>query len=602
MVVGGSVTGSIDETAKDEDWFRVELVGGQRYRIDLRAWWSEHGTLFDPYLHGVYDSDGRRISGTWDDNGGYGRESHLTFTPSADGTYYIAAGAYYTGIGGSVWTGSYRLFVEAPVDHESAGTDTDGTVAVGDSTVGEIDYQDDRDWFAVELEAGGVYRIDIKGSWSDQQGTLHDPYLSLQDPRLYGIYDANGNLIPDTQDEDGGYVQDSLLTFTAKADGTHYIAAGTDRSEIGTYEVFVTQVGVVTPDDHTADTGTSGTVAVGSAADGEINHVGDRDWYAVELEAGKTYRIDLEGADTDGLTLYDPYFYGIHDADGNRIEGTEDDHDGYQLNSRVLFVPEADGTYYMAAGADHSYMGTYRLGITEIVPDLAAGTGTSGRVEVGGYVAGLIEHGGDEDWYAVTLEGDTTYRIDLEGSQTGGGTIFNPEITGIYNQLGNYMHETVENGRGVRFNDRVFFTPSFGATYFIGATAFRGEMGTYRLSVREGRDDYAAGTDTSGTVAVGGSATGEIDFQGDRDWFAVELEAGGVYKDPAQWGSGGPRDDSVAQASRRLRFGRQPDRWHGGRQRTAHQPRHLPRGCRWNPLHRRRQLSRRLYRSLLAFR
>ena len=530
VVVGGSVTGRV-ETEGDQDWFRVELVGGQRYRIDLRGWWSEQGTLFDSYLHGIYDSDGRLIPGTQDDGDGYGRDSHATFTPAADGTYYIAAGAHIVGLpGGSVYTGSYRLFVEVPVDDHSAGTDTDGTVAVGASTVGEIDYQYDRDWFAVELEAGTVYRIDIKGSWSDRHGTLHDPYLSLQDPRLYGIHDANGDLIAGTQDEDGGYVQDSLLTFTAEADGIYYIAAGTDRSELGTYKVFVTQVAVVTPDDHSADTGTRGTVAVGGTTDGEINHVGDRDWYTVALQAGKTYRIDLEGADTDGGTLHDPYFYGIHDANGTLIDGTEDDHDGRGLNSRILFVPDADGAYYLAAGADKSYMGTYRLGVTETVPDLAADTGTSGRVTVGGYVDGLIEHGGDQDWYAVTLEGGRTYRIDLEGSGTGRGTIFNPKITGIYNLLGNYMPGTEDYGSGVRFNDRVFFTPSFGATYFIGATAFGPEFGTYRLSVREGRDDYAATTDTSATVPVGGSATGEIDFQGDRDWFAVELEAGGVYK------------------------------------------------------------------------
>ncbi|MEM8849728.1 MAG: hypothetical protein AAGE03_06795 [Pseudomonadota bacterium] len=54
-------------------------------------------------------------------------------------------------------------------------------------------------------------------------------------------------------------------------------------------------------------------------------------------------------------------------------------------------------------------------------------------------------------------------------------------------------------------------------------------------------DDFADRPDGAGRLEIGGSATGRIDFseaydpislglnQGDRDWFAVDLEAGGVY-------------------------------------------------------------------------
>ena len=39
-------------------------------------------------------------------------------------------------------------------------------------------------------------------------------------------------------------------------------------------------------------------------------------------------------------------------------------------------------------------------------------------------------------------------------------------------------------------------------------------------------EDRSANIQTSGGVAVGGTAIGEIDTVGDRDWFAVELVAG----------------------------------------------------------------------------
>ncbi len=48
----------------------------------------------------------------------------------------------------------------------------------------------------------------------------------------------------------------------------------------------------------------------------------------------------------------------------------------------------------------------------------------------------------------------------------------------------------------------------------------------------ESDDDYAGDTSTTGTVAVGGFATGRIeaDARADRDWFAVELLAGVEYR------------------------------------------------------------------------
>ena len=56
--------------------------------------------------------------------------------------------------------------------------------------------------------------------------------------------------------------------------------------------------------------------------------------------------------------------------------------------------------------------------------------------------------------------------------------------------------------------------------------------GAYTLSVVESAavlrpdDDFEATTGTTGMVAVGGSATGEINYPNDRDWFRVTLEAG----------------------------------------------------------------------------
>ena len=116
-------------------------------------------------------------------------------------------------------------------------------------------------------------------------------------------------------------------------------------------------------EDLPTNTSTIGRVAVGDTATGKIGSTGDRDWFAVELEEGKTYTIDLRGSPTGGGTLSDPYLRGIHDAEGNFISGTRNDDGGAGYNSQVTFTAAETGTHYIAAGA-YSGRGTYELEVT----------------------------------------------------------------------------------------------------------------------------------------------------------------------------------------------------------------------------------------------
>ena len=218
-------------------------------------------------------------------------------------------------------------------DDYSADIETAGAVTVGGIATGEIETSGDRDWFAVELEAGRTYRIDLRGSPTGD-GTLSDP-------RLYGIRDADGALISDTGNDDGGYGYNSRVTFTPTETGTYYIEAGAFRTRQGTYEVEVRDI-TPPPDDFADTTATTGTIEVGGSATGEIGAARDRDWFAVELEEGRTYRIDLRGSPTGDGTLRDPRLYGIRDADGALISGTGNDDGGHGLQQPGHLHPDRD--------------------------------------------------------------------------------------------------------------------------------------------------------------------------------------------------------------------------------------------------------------------
>ena len=356
--VGGSATGEI-EIRGDLDWFAVTLEAGQAYRIDLEGSRTNAGTLVDPYLRGVHDAAGTLIAGTTNDDGGTGGNSRLTFTAESSATYYVAAGAYEDLIG------TYKLWLsvtEVVTDDFAATTATEGTVSVGGSATGEIEIRGDVDWFAVTLEAGKSYRIDLKGSPTGD-GTLRDTYL-------YGVHDAAGTRLARTTNDGSGTGRNSQVRFTAGASATYYVAAGasegfassSDRE--GTYTLTVTELS----DDFTATTATQGTVSAGGSATGEIELIGDVDWFAVTLETGQSYRIDLEGAFTSAGTVVDPYLRGVHDAAGTLIAGTTNNDGGTKRNSRLTFAAESSATYYVAAGAAPTQTGTYTLSVTTVTP------------------------------------------------------------------------------------------------------------------------------------------------------------------------------------------------------------------------------------------
>jgi hypothetical protein len=122
-------------------------------------------------------------------------------------------------------------------------------------------------------------------------------------------------------------------------------------------------------DDYASDVSTDGSVSVGSSVAGSIEESSDADWFAVSLEAGATYQIDLKGADTGDGTLADPNLEGIYTSgkEGTSlISGTSDKDGGTGTNSRVEFIPDNTDTYYISVGAYGDTAGTYTLSVSEL--------------------------------------------------------------------------------------------------------------------------------------------------------------------------------------------------------------------------------------------
>ncbi len=242
-----------------------------------------------------------------------------------------------------------------------------------------------------------------------------------------------------------------------------------------------------------ANTTTTGQVDVGGSVTGTIGISGDGDWFKVELEAGKRYQIDMEGADTGRGDLGSPFIQLLYDADGNSIPGTRDDNSGVGFDARLIYTPGASAAYFVWVAADNGQepdTGTYTLsvivlganGVSEADTDFPRTTATTGRVEVGASATGNIDPGEDLDGFRVDLEAGKRYRFDLEGADTGRGSQADPALTlyGDSFNVSHYIDEDDDGGEGL--NSRLTYTATATGAYHLEVAGL--DPGTYTLSVR----------------------------------------------------------------------------------------------------------------------
>jgi serralysin len=270
-----------------------------------------------------------------------------------------------------------------------------------------------------------------------------------------------------------------------------------------------------------------GSVAVNTTATGNLETVGDHDWFAIALTAGQTVTIDLEGIDTLQGTLEDP-FLALYGPAGAFI--VQNDDGGSGINSQLVYTPTASGTYYIDAGAyDDDGAGTYRVAVTGAV--VAAGSVTITDVSISEGNAGTqiatftVARTGGSAAFAVDFA--TANNTAFAGSDyvaTSGTLNFG---AGVNTQT---ISVTISGDTFVEA-DETFFVNLSGATN--GATIADGQgLGTI-IDNDSNPDDFAdSWTDLSapfGAVNVGGAATGSLETTGDRDWFQVSLIAGQLY-------------------------------------------------------------------------
>ena len=501
-----------DDTATDDvDWVRVSLLANVRYHISFDVGKCPQTAV----IEGIYDSDGTAIPMT---SSSKACSASMYFTPTTKGDYYIAV----TGKGSQFvdkedvdddgrlkgtyhdrypFTGADAILVvslvvnyctgesldtlrdaltplsEPPGGDLPAGTSASGRAPIGSSVTGNIESATDRDWFRVRFNGRigeRVYWLELKGA-DTGDGTLPDPLI-------VGIYDRQGNYIPyshvvgqsKTRDNDSGYGRNAITDFTEPCAGDYFVAVAGFEGSTGSYTLSVTDI-----------TDTSTSIPVESVGES---------WF---VEWG----LDTadEGNDVDYLI-------------GNLAPGlpaTVPAHDPRNLEPTELYDTNQRGN----AGASL----LFRLGV---VPDrdyrleLRVPETTDGRPA---NVSFIVFRGhlpyydlGDVD------EGQRSflYNFWLLDDQRNGDSSMEFKAPRFYEV------------RGRTLPSRLLVGFELGEYHFDP-----GDVYTFVLTdITDSEDDYLGAEETTGTVAVGGSVTGNLEVDNDVDWFKVRLEEGKSYR------------------------------------------------------------------------
>ena len=245
----------------------------------------------------------------------------------------------------------------------------------------------------IEVEAGNLYDFDVKGQ-ADGGGTLVDPYLRF--------FDAEGNFVSEGYEE---------LFFEATKSGTFFVAV--QSWSLGTYTLDVTATPYV--DDFGDGTDTEGRIAEDETVSGTIGTPSDRDWLRIEMAPDSIYTFTLGGEAEGGGTLRDVELT-LFDEAGNWLTAA---------GSELSFSTEAGGVHFISAGSWSGSVGTYTLEVAAepYVDDFGSDAATAGAIMPGETVTGVIGAIGDEDWFAIDLEDDATYTIELRGQSSGSGSL-----------------------------------------------------------------------------------------------------------------------------------------------------------------------------------
>lgn len=506
LIPGGQVTGEL-QYKYDTDRFKITLQADAIYKVELAGTPEDQDELQVFW----FDSSGNPMDITL----AHTRSGALTatFRPSVSGDFYVDV------YGEGLWRGThgpYTLKASAALLDEIGDTAATATaLAIGAEMTASIQWQRDVDVAKLTLQAGTTYALELLVPVARADNV---PGLGLMVSGPDGVVIGRST-----------YGEEHYFSFTPATADDYFIAIAPlyNASDPAPYSLKAS----VALDDYGANAGHAGVLVLGGATAGTLEAGGgDRDWFAVALDAGSTYWFSLEGAMEYAGTLKPTNGALVKILDVNGVELATTRGDPYLTAPVLPFVPDASGTYFVEVSDPNRATGTYRLAASIGEPDdFGHDATTAGVLADGERMAGRLEVASDKDVFKLNVTAGNTYVLEFDSLPN------NDEYwaRGISFSAANGDKQDValrsahKNGTEMY---RLFEATESGDYYLSVNGKIRGEPGSYALLASSaGIDDYPADNTTTGMLAPNGQLQGTLSYVEDSDYVKLKLEAGKSY-------------------------------------------------------------------------
>lgn len=377
---GRTIRGVLDGFESiDADAYRFTGAAGQTITFTV----EDSRNFQTDYLLVVRNASGAIIAGS-----ATVPASSLTFSPPANGTYFIEVQGPY-----GLDQVEYRLTAQTGGDDYAAGPSTTGVIT--DGAVLTFSSNDEVDWMAVDLVAGQTVAL------------RYEDFASI----TMQLVNAAGEVLvwPSNAVDLVDGVRFQTVYFDAPSTGRFYIAL--QSSELATSRTVTARIFT---DDHPDAPGQAGIIALnpaGGSVTGATELGNDIDLFSLQMGFDQGFLIRATAASGQpviGLNVFNPIVQ--QSAGMGQFYGRE---------PGILFSAGAGstGTWYIEARAPGNQ--PYTINLERVADDYNTAAGQFGVVRIGGTVSGQSTFSNDIDRFAFAVAAGDIIRFDFDQTEPG---------------------------------------------------------------------------------------------------------------------------------------------------------------------------------------
>ena len=483
--IGETVNGEI-EIRDDVDVFRFDPIPGTKYEISTSL-----GSLPDSKLRvsccGYAFGDHKT-----DSDSGDGKASRLHWTAQNDSPLFITVSSE-----NESGTGDYNLTISVDEDDHSDQFQFATPLTIGENIPGTLELVDDTDMFTFYALAGQQYEFTASGPGHPNL------YLKVSRPSV-NRFSGRDFIYRVADDRDSS----NRLLWTALEEGRCYLSV----SSLGAvYDGEYTVTSRLLDDDHGSVRDFATPVSIDSTTHGSIDFVGDIDFLSFEAIAGERYEFHIESnvAHTPTLQLQN----GFREAFDLEVSEA----------GKAYWIASRTGQFNLSIAYNNAERVAYRLRLRLIVDDHGNRTSTATSIPIGSSIDGTIEYSGDNDWFEFDVTEGTRYRVELNSTADAS--------LALYSGNGRCLIREEHSKDGiVRFR---WIADSTGtlklrvvANQIVDSYSLSTESLGRQIQFYDESDRIHDSVNVTGAFAV----EGKLHSNCDRDYFAIDLEAGQRYR------------------------------------------------------------------------